>query len=405
MVDTREALRIVLEHADLSETLVTSLPDALQKTLRADLTAPSDHPAYNRAAMDGICFHLNEQFDSAQDFQVVRSIFPGEDPGMLGAGESAEIMTGAALPAHANAVVPYEWLSPVEVGKNCRLLQNETSVKLVPGMNIHSRGSDCKAHDVLLRAGIKLGIQQVQMMYALGIDSILTDTRPDIGIISSGNELKENPQHAYEIRPGNLFFLRSILNSRGYRTQARLAGDSKEAIHNAFDELEKNCEILLSTGAVSKGKADFIPEILKERGYHIVFHGVKQRPGNPLLFARHEQSRTIVFALPGNPVAVMASTLFYILPFLGKKSGLSAPECIPSFPLSQDFEFNKPLTRFLNGKLENTKNGLQFRPISGNGSGDLITPGQSDGFMVLPAERNYFRAGESFPFLAFNPFP
>ncbi|MFK5958277.1 MAG: molybdopterin-binding protein, partial [Lutibacter sp.] len=158
-------------------------------------------------------------------------------------------------------------------------------------------------------------------------------------------------------------------------------------------------DVLLFSGAVSKGKFDFIPEVLDELGVEKLFHRVKQRPGKPFWFGK-KGSKTI-FAFPGNPVSTYASCLKYFYPWYYKSVGLS-PENKQQAILSENFYFKPNLTYFLQVKVSKKDGKIYATPVTGRGSADLANLVDSDAFLELPDDRSNFTKGEVFSLITYR---
>ena len=174
-------------------------------------------------------------------------------------------------------------------------------------------------------------------------------------------------------------------------------------------------DVLLFSGAVSKGKFDFLPEVLEELKVEKLFHKVKQRPGKPFWFGvldplgmserngkvTSQRKKTTVFAFPGNPVSTFIGCLKYFYPWYKKSAGIDY-ENRNSAILSENFTFKPDLTYFLQVNIENKSGVLYATPIVGNGSGDLANLADADAFLELPDDRNDFKKGEFFPLIEFR---
>ncbi|MHB1148652.1 MAG: molybdopterin-binding protein [Lutibacter sp.] len=179
-----------------------------------------------------------------------------------------------------------------------------------------------------------------------------------------------------------------------------------------IESLLENYDVLIFSGAVSKGKFDFIPEVLNELGVKKLFHEVKQRPGKPFWFGEKnhenmsetkvaERSRSIVFAFPGNPVSTFVNCLKYFYPWYFKSVGLNFENKHQAI-LSEDFYFKPEMTYFLQVKLNQIEGKLWATPISGKGSGDLANLADADAFLELPDNRSNFTKGEVFPVIFYR---
>jgi len=157
-------------------------------------------------------------------------------------------------------------------------------------------------------------------------------------------------------------------------------------------------DVIILSGAVSKGKKDFVPEVLEESGVEKLFHRVSQRPGKPFWFGKNDD--TVVFALPGNPVSVYMCFCHYVMAWINKTLGQPAKQEVAR--LKQDFSFEPDLTYFLQVTLEVDEEAVIWAsPIPGQGSGDFANLMDTEAFLILPKEKSHFRKGEVYPLLRY----
>ena len=205
----------------------------------------------------------------------------------------------------------------------------------------------------------------------------------------------------------------SLLENLKIKADTIHIADDKPLLKEKISQILSQYDVLLFSGAVSKGKFDFLPEIFDELGVEKLFHKVRQRPGKPFWFGRKttplsisEQNEkkaknTVVFAFPGNPVSTFVSCMKYFYPWLQKSIGL--PYENKNFAvLSKDFYFKPDLTYFLQVQLENKKGTIYANPIAGHGSGDLANLVDNDAFIELPTGKQMFNKGEVFPMISYR---
>jgi molybdopterin molybdotransferase len=174
--------------------------------------------------------------------------------------------------------------------------------------------------------------------------------------------------------------------------------DNKEILSSSLKEILDNHDVVILSGGVSKGKFDFIPDVMEDLGIKKLFHQVSQRPGKPFWFGTG--NRKVVFALPGNPVSTYMCFYRYVKPWLLKSLGVT--ERLPQAILSADFAFKPALTYFLQVRIAYESGKLMAHPDAGGGSGDFANLKNIDGFLELPLGGSSFKAGEVFPFIPFR---
>ena len=183
-------------------------------------------------------------------------------------------------------------------------------------------------------------------------------------------------------------------------SKLHLKDDKKIMIRELQKKLNEN-DVLIFSGGVSKGKADYLPGVLEELQVKKLFHRVKQRPGKPFWFGIHK-GHTLIFAFPGNPVSTFVGFYRYFLPWFRKSLFLPHDTSVRA-KLATDFSFKPDLTYFLQVKVKVNKDGeIEAFPVPGRGSGDLANLVSCDGFMELPALKSEFKAGETYPLIFFR---
>jgi molybdopterin molybdotransferase len=219
-------------------------------------------------------------------------------------------------------------------------------------------------------------------------------------VIATGDELVDVDKKPlpHQIRKSNSHALAAALHQLGCQADLFHLVDDPKILEEKVGMILNKYELIILSGGVSKGKFDFVPQVLASLGVQKLFHQVNQRPGKPMWFGRSEKN--IVFALPGNPVSTFMCFYRYVKPWLMKSLG--SEERPQLAVLAEDFTFTPDLTYFLQVKIQNENGKLMAYPIAGGGSGDFANLKEVDGFLELPLERSTFQAGESFPLILFR---
>ena len=396
MTSSTKALEIIL---DLSEDFGVEEVDfihSLGRILKEDIVADMDFPPFDRVSMDGIALS-SDSFNSGQrSFKIEGIQAAGSEQISLNNSKNCiEAMTGAVLPKNADVVIQYELLE-IRDG-----IANVNAEIVREFQNIHKKGLDRKQGDVIIKKDTIISAAEIGVLATVGKSKVNVAKTPKVMIISTGNELVEVDQmpKEYQIRRSNVYTLVSLLKRLNINAKTSHIQDDKESLKIKIESYLREYDVLLFSGAVSKGKFDFIPEVLDKLGVDKLFHRVAQRPGKPFWFGKR-QNRTI-FAFPGNPVSTFVSCMKYFYPWYHKSLGVNFINNKFAV-LSKDFLFKPDLTYFLQVKLEN-RNGTCFAtPIKGKGSGDLANLIDADAFLELPAELTNFTKGEIFPYLKYR---
>ncbi len=388
MLSVAEAWRRVTEAVFDFGTERVPVPASAGRILRQGVSAERDQPPFDRVMMDGMAVRYEPGRRSYRRRAVLQAGEPAvalDDP----AG-CIEAMTGAVLPPGTDTVVPVERYH--REGDDCVL---EDGYDPEPRQFVHPRGSDHPAGTELLRAGAVVGAAEVAVLASQGLSRVSVGVQPPIAVVSTGDELvgPDRPIADHEIRLSNGPAVLAALLQHGFAGSRHYhLRDDEAAMRRELGELLESNPVLILSGGVSRGKADYVPGVLRELGVEPIFHRVAQRPGKPMWFGAR-RDRNLVFALPGNPVSTLVCFRRYALPALLQAAGLST---IPSETarLDADYEFRPELTCFLPVRISVDADAvMNASPVITNTSGDFAALAGSAGFVELPSEPSRFPAG------------
>ena len=323
LMEMKEAFALVLDNSLDLEVESVFLNEASGRFLSDPVKSPIDSPPFDKAAMDGYAVCREDADSSRGEFEILETVAAGEVPEKeLTPGTCVKIMTGAELPPDAAKVIRVEYTG-ISNGK-MKIMTPE------PYENIIRKGENLKKGDLFMPVK-RLGSGDIGSLAASGIDRVDVRRRLKIGVITTGSELTE---------PGKALAPGGIYNSSGFQLAAQIedAGcipvsygiipDNPLDIAGAVDSALAECDILLLTGGVSRGDYDFVPDILKDAGMEILFHGLKVKPGRPALFGRRPLEEGsgragFVFGLPGNPVSTYILFDVLVKAFIYQLNGLN----------------------------------------------------------------------------------
>lgn len=396
ITSSARALEIILDQSEDFDVEEVDFIHSLERILKEEIVADRDFPPFDRVSMDGIALS-SEAFNTGQrKFKIEGVQAAGSEQITLKDSKNCiEAMTGAVLPKNTDVVIPYEL---IDINEGMANVNVEVIKKF---QNIHKKGLDRKFGDVLIAKDTIISAAEIGVLATVGKSRVIVAKQPTVMIISTGNELVEVDQlpKEYQIRRSNVYNLVSLLKSLKISAESSHILDDKESLKIKIETYLKEYDVLLFSGAVSKGKFDFIPEVLNELGVDKLFHRVSQRPGKPFWFGK-KQSKTI-FAFPGNPVSTFVSCMKYFFPWYYKSVGVNSIN-VNLAVLTEDFTFQPDLTYFLQVKIENKEGTFFATPIKGRGSGDLANMVDADAFLELPPDRTNFTQGEVFPYLKYR---
>lgn len=395
MISVQQALQIILNNTQDFGVEETSFLKSVGRVLKEDIYADRDFPPFNRVSMDGIAINQNYFLAGNRNFPIEGIQAAGAKQKVLKTDSNCmEVMTGAVLPENTDTVIRYE---DVVINDGIATINLES---VEQGKNIHDKGKDRSKGDLLIKQNTIISAAEIGVIATVGKSMVKVAKTPKVIIVSTGDELVEVDEIplAHQIRRSNAFTLVSLLEKLNIKADTSHISDDKELLKQKIDFFLNNYDILLFSGAVSKGKYDFLPEVLEELQVEKLFHKVAQRPGKPFWYGRKQEKS--VFAFPGNPISTYVNCLVYFYPWFTKSIGVEFKH--ETVILGEDVSFKPQLTYFLQVRVDIKVGHLVAFPVKGNGSGDLASLVEADGFIQLPMEQTNFKKGETHSFIRYR---
>lgn len=394
MLTTAEALAAIRSEMQLLDTVTLPVQATTGKVLRQEIQAERDQPPFDRVMMDGVAIAFAEFSAGRRRFPVQATQAAGDPVQALHRGACIEIMTGAALPSGADCIVPVERLSIAD-----GIADLPADYAPEAGQFIHAQGSDYAREAVMLRPGASIGANEIAIMLSCGAAEVEVSRIPSIRVISTGNELVAagQPIEPHQIRMSNGPAVIAMLEQHGYAScMHEHIVDDPALLEARLEQLLREADVLILSGGVSMGKADYIPRVLETLGVRLVFHKVSQRPGKPMWFGIGTEGQP-VFALPGNPVSTLVCCRHYVVPALFQASG--AVDSAPQFAaLAAEIRFEPKLTNFVPVKLASNAAGQVLAiPVPTNTSGDFASLSGTHGYVELARDESRFLTGTAVP--------
>jgi molybdopterin molybdotransferase len=376
-MDVEEALRLLRDHVRVLPSEPVELPDLVGRVLAAEIAAPVDVPGFDRSAMDGYALRGEDSFGASEyaplTFLVVGESFPGRPfAGEVGAREAVRIMTGAPIPAGADAVVMAEVCSEADG-------HVEVRDAVSPRKHVGARGEDIRAGDVVLHPGRRLRPQDVGLLASIGVARVDCVRRPRVRLVITGDELLPpgaSPEGA-RIVDSNSPMLRALAERDGAgRLDCERLPDDRERIRRALEE--PGVDVVLVSGGSSVGQEDFAPRLVDELGT-LDFHGVTMRPSSPAGAGRIGDC--FVFLLPGNPVSCLCAYEFFAGPTLRALGGRPWrwPHARERLPLARKISSQVGRTDYVRVGIE----GGRAVPIATSGASILSSTVRADGAVIV----------------------
>ena len=397
-----ELLQEVNAIHDPQEIETVSLDKAINRILATDLLSPIDVPAADNSAMDGYAFDgtcLNRGTTEVS-LRTVGTAFAGKPyEGSIGEGECLKIMTGAVMPQGCDTVIPQEFTS--EEGGSIRFKQDQLKL----GENRRLRGEDLKQGKAAITAGRLLRPSDLGLAASLGISLLPVRRKLKVAILSSGDELRALSQtlDAGSVYDSNRYSLTGLLNRLNLEIiDCGIVRDDPASLRKAFIEASEKADVLISSGGVSVGEADFTKQIMQELG-DVGFWKIAMRPGRPMAFGvlkatpeNPSARKTLFFGLPGNPVAVMVTFYQFVRSALLQLNGATQTEPPLVQAISETAIRKKPgRTEFQRAILGRGPDGKPTVKLSGSqGAGILRSMSEANCFVILAHDQGNIAAGD-----------
>ncbi|HLK51692.1 MAG TPA: gephyrin-like molybdotransferase Glp [Bryobacteraceae bacterium] len=383
--EARECVRAnVCATRALPDAESVDLEHAAGRVLAEDVAADRDAPALSRSVRDGYAVRAS---DLPGELEIIGEVRAGDQfQGAVGPGQAVEIMTGAPVPAGADAIVMVEHTERAD-GR----VRIDRSAE--PGQFINPRGSEAAAGEVVLRRGKRLDYTDVAMLATFGRPTAAVYRKPSVAIIATGDEIVEVHQtpRDFQIRNSNIYSLAAQVNRAGGTARILPVARDTEQHTRAVVEQGLTADMLLLSGGVSAGKYDVVETVLAALGARFFFDRVLIQPGQPLVFGRAREK--FFFGLPGNPASTMVTFEIFARAALELLCGQEEVSLhLPYARLTREFRHKTGLTRFLPARL--SADGTQVTPLRWSGSGDVPALTRANAFLVADPARGEYAEGE-----------
>ena len=364
---------------------------ALNRVLAEDVISPLDVPVHDNSAMDGYAARFSDlKTDGEVTLRVAGTAFAGMPfQGQLKAGECVRIMTGGVVPAGTDTIVMQEHVAAA--GDNVKIGGGHRQ-----GQNLRRAGEDLKVGQVALKRGLLLRPADIGLIASLGIGEVAVYRKLRVAFFSTGDELRAigTPLGAGQIYDSNRYTIHGMLTRLGCEVMDMgVVRDDPSLLERAFNTAAQAADVVITSGGVSVGEADFVKDLLEKLG-EVVFWKIAMKPGRPLAYGRIGNAH--FFGLPGNPVSVMVTFYQFVRDALLKLSGRDPLPPLPTFrvPCTSNLKKAPGRTEFQRGVLTHDASGNWSVRVTGEqGSGILRSMSEANCFIILPEAQGNVTAG------------
>ena len=402
MINYKTAKKILIKsNIKIKNETIDSLK-SLNRVCAKDVYSPVNYPAGNNTAFDGYAINSKDTTTlnkvNIKKFKILKTIAAGDNPKIKNVKkfQTVEVMTGALISKPFDTVIPIEKIRFFPNFKNKKyILLNK---KIRKNEYIRYLGSDYKKKELVIKRGTLIQSLHILAFKSLGIKKIDVKIKPNILFFSTGNEISDKNIIAdWQVRNSNSYYIKSLSNN--FLFNFIDGGILRDKDSNLFKKLiNKNinskADIIITSGAVSAGKFDFVPEVIKKFKLSNFFKDVAIRPGKPILFAKFKNKEKSFFGLPGNPISSAACFRFFVYPYLSAILNMREEKPFKA-RLKYSFKKKKKFTRFLKGKLTSTSNGiLEIEILKGQESFRIKSFVKSNVWGLLKAGQSSFKKGQ-----------
>ncbi|MDA8537392.1 molybdopterin molybdotransferase MoeA [Candidatus Pelagibacter bacterium] len=362
MINYKQAKNILIKSKIKIKDEIINSSKSLNRINTLDIYSNANYPAGTNAAFDGFAINSKETIKlnkkNSQSFKILKTLSAGDSPSLkkINKFEAVEVMTGALIPKFFDTIIPIEKI--IFNNDKKHILINE---KIKSNQHIRYAGSDYKKKDLVIKKGTIIQPSHILAFKTLGITNIKVKKKPNILFFSTGNEISNNKNIAnWKVRNSNSHYIKSL--STNFLFNFIDGGILRDKDEKFFEkQIHKNIkskiDIIITSGAVSAGKYDFVPSVVKRFNLSNFFKGVSIRPGKPILFSKLKKREKAIFGLPGNPISSSACFRFFVYPYLLNILGVEKEKPFKA-KLKNNFSKKNNLTRFLKAKLTSTNEGI-----------------------------------------------
>ncbi len=381
---------------------IVQIKKSLNRITAFDIISPVNYPASDNTAFDGYAINSKEtnllSSKKSKKFKIIKTLAAGDNPNIkkIPKFSTIEVMTGAIIQKPFDTIIPIEQIHffPNKSSPKYIILKKKININEY----IRPAGSDFKKGNKVIKKGQLINPSHILALKTLGIEKILVKKKPNIIFYPTGNELSESKKIPnWKIRNSNSIYLYSFIKNLPINFKEKKILRDKD-INSFKNEIKKNIklnsDLVITSGAVSAGKFDFIPNVIKQFKLKSFFKGVAIRPGKPLMFAKFKNNMCF-FGLPGNPISSVVCFRFFVLPLLYKSLEINLEKPIIA-KLKNNFSKKKNFTKFIKGKITFSKKGeIEFEIFKGQESYKMRSFTKSNAWGVFKDGISNFKKGSN----------
>jgi molybdopterin molybdotransferase len=399
MIKYKKAKNILIKSKIKIKDEIINSSKSLSRVNVLNIYSSVNYPAGTNAAFDGFAINSKDTIKlnkkNFKEFKILKSISAGDNPKLnkVKKFQTVEVMTGALIPKFFDTIIPIEKIIFSE--NKDHIVINETIKK---NQHIRKVGSDYKKKDLIVKKGTIIQPSHIMALKTLGIKTIKVKKKLNILFFSTGNEISNKIDiDNWKVRNSNSHYVKSLSANFLFNfIDGGILRDKDEKLFKKkiHKNIKSKVDIIITSGAVSAGKHDFVPSVVKKFYLSNFFKGVSIRPGKPILFAKFKKIQKVIFGLPGNPISSSACFRFFVYPYLLNILGVKNEKPFKA-KLLNNFSKKRNLTRFLKAKLSSTNNGkLEIKVLEGQESFRIKSFVESNVWGLFKDGQSNFKKGD-----------
>jgi len=404
MINYQQAIKLINKVSLNLPNEKISIPDSLNRVCAKNILSPSINPLANNTAFDGFAVLAKEtkglSKKKVKKFKILKTIGAGDNPKINNylKNSSVEIMTGGIVPKPFDSIIPVEKIKYYPSERKPTHIFVDSEVKKFSF--IRFAGEDYNLKDVVVKKGELIQPKHIMALTTLGIRYLYVKKRPKIIFFGTGDEIvdyKKKNISNWQVRNSNNHYITSFGKSLHY--QIIDGGVIKDNEQSKLKEklkksLKSDIDIFVTSGAISAGKFDFIPELIKELSFKTYFKGVSIKPGRPIMLSKFKRKEKLFFGLPGNPISCAAGFRFFIYPLLRNSLGMLKEK---KFKAQLINKYSKPknFTHFARCLINvNTKGLGELQVLQGQQSHRVESFVKANCWGIFPGGKEQFKSGD-----------
>ncbi len=402
MISYKQSKKILKQSKIKINDEIIKTNNCLNRISSENIKSKVNNPLADNAAFDGYAINskdtknLNKK--NTKFFKIIRTVAAGDKPNYKKnkSFQTVEIMTGGLIPKGFDTIIPIEQIIYHPNKKNRRNIIINKKIK--KNQHVRFKGSDYKKNDLLIKKGTILQSNHILALKTLGIKNIKVKKIPNILFFSTGNEITNKDNFpTWKVKNSNSHYIKSKVKNFLFNFfDGGILRDKDELIFERQIKkmFSSKIDIIITSGAVSAGKFDYVPKIIKKFNLSGHFKSVAIRPGKPILFAKIKGKQKAIFGLPGNPISSAACFRFFVYPYLESLLGITAEKPFKAI-LKNAFSKKGKFTRFVKSKFNTTNDGkIIVEILKGQESFKIKSFVKSNIWTVLPSGKSKFKKNE-----------